>query len=372
MSAHSDRGPSSSERWIHCPPSSVLCADIPDEPTDFAKEGTDAHSLCEYRLKKALGQECENPIENLDFYNQEMEEHAAGYVSYVMELLEEAKSLFGDPVVLVEQHVEYERYVKDGFGTADCIIVSNGTLHVVDFKYGMGVEVNAVGNSQMRLYALGALELFDCLYDIDTIQMTIYQPRKANISADTITRDELVQWAEVVLKPAADLAEKGEGEFCSGSWCRFCKARKTCKERARKCLELVAYDFVPAPTLSDDEITDILSKVDSLVSWSDDIKSYALEQAIAGKTWTGFKLVEGRSIRKYTDEDMVAKAAIDAGYEPYEQTLLGITDMQKQMGKKKFEEVLGKLVIKPVGKPVLVSESNKRPPISDAKSEFMN
>lgn len=191
MSAHSEKGPSSSERWINCTPSAKLCADMPDVSTSFAQEGTDAHEVCEYELKKALGQKMACPVENLTYYNPEMQECADGYRDYVMELVEEARQRTKDVVVLVEQKIQYERFVKGGFGTADCIIIADGVLNVVDFKYGLGVEVSAIGNTQMRIYALGALEIFDPLYDIDTVQMTIYQPRKANISVDSISRNEL-------------------------------------------------------------------------------------------------------------------------------------------------------------------------------------
>jgi len=370
MGAHSEKGPSSSERWIHCTPSAKLCADMPDQSSSFAQEGTDAHSLCEHLLKQALGLPTEDPIENLTYYNAEMQECAEGYRDYVLELLSEAKKTCKDPVVQVEQHIEYERFVKDGFGTADCLIIADGVLNVVDFKYGMGVEVSAVGNTQMRIYALGALEIFDALYDIDKVQMTIYQPRKQNISVDEISRDELYDWAENVLKPAAIKADEGNGEFVTGDWCRFCKAKHICRERAKKNLELASYEFASPPLLSDEEVADILDKVDNLISWANDVKEFALQEAIDGKQWPGFKVVEGRSIRKYVNETEVAKRVLAAGFEPYEQKLLNITEMQKQLGKKKFEEILGEWVVKPQGKPVLVREDDKRPTLNNAKTDF--
>lgn len=370
MGAHSEKGPSSADRWMHCTPSAKLCADMPDTSSTYAQEGTDAHSLCEFLLKTALGMEAEDPTENLSYYNQEMQECAEGYRDYVIELVEEAKKKTEDVVVLVEQRVSYERFVSNGFGTADCVIIADGTLNVVDFKYGMGVEVSAEGNPQMRIYALGALEIFDDLYDIDTVQMTIYQPRKANISTDSISRDELYDWAENALKPAAIAADEGTGEFHTGKWCRFCKARHVCRERAKKNLELAAYEFASPPLLEDSEIVDILSKVDNLISWANDVKEYALQEAVAGKEWPGFKLVEGRSIRKYTSEKEAAEAVLAAGFDPYEKKLLSITEMQKMLGKKKFEEILSGVVVKPVGKPVLVSEDDKRPPMNNAKKDF--
>ncbi len=361
MAAHSEKGPSSSSRWIHCTPSAKLNAQFPDVSSSFAQEGTDAHALCEYLVLKALGEDADDPTPGLQYYNQEMQECAEGYRDFVMELYEEAKQTCADPILLVEQRIEYERFVKGGFGTADCIIIADNTLNVVDFKYGLGVEVSAKANSQMRIYALGALEIFDALYDIQTVRMTIYQPRKANVSSDEISRDDLYAWAENVLKPAAEEADAGTGEFHAGEWCRFCKARNICRERAKKNLELAAYEFRQPPLLDDDEVADILEKVDGLISWANDVKEYALQEAVSGKHWPGYKVVEGRSNRRFTKEKDVVDAAIAAGFEPYTQRLLTITEMQKLMGKKKFEEVMKGLVIKPAGKPTLVPESDKRP-----------
>lgn len=371
MGMHSEKGPSSSSRWIHCTPSAKLCADLPDNTTAYAQEGTDAHELCEYLLKKALGQEMEDPTENLTFYNSEMQECAENYRDYVMELYEQAKLNTLDPVVMVEQRIQYERFVSGGFGTADCIIIADGVLNVVDFKYGQGVQVSAEGNTQMRIYALGALEIFDALYDIHTVQMTIFQPRKENVSIDSISRDDLYDWAENVLKPAALEADRGDGDFHTGEWCRFCKAKAICRERAAENLKLAVYDFAAPVLLEDEEIADILEKIDGFTTWANDVKEYALQEALSGKSWPGHKLVEGRSNRKYVNDAAVAEAAIEAGFEPYEQKLISITEMQKQMGKKKFEEILGNLVVKPAGKPVLVREDDKRPALkSNAKDDF--
>ncbi len=370
MAAHSEKGPSSSSRWIHCTPSAKLNAQFPDVTTSFAQEGTDAHALCEYLVLKEMGRDVADPTPGLQYYCQEMQECAEGYRDFVMELYEEAKRTCKDPVLLVEQRIDYERFVKGGFGTADCIIVADDTLNVVDFKYGLGVEVSAKGNSQMRIYALGALEIFDLLYDIRRVRMTIYQPRKANISSDEISRDDLYEWAETVLKPAAEEADAGTGEFHAGEWCRFCKARYSCRERAKKNLELAAYEFKSPPLLEDDEISEILEKVDGLVSWANDVKEYALQEAVAGKHWPGYKVVEGRSIRRYTKEKDAAEAAIAAGFDPYSKRLLTITELQKLMGKKRFEEVMGGYVMKPAGKPTLVPESDKRPEMNTTADDF--
>ena len=370
MGKHALLSASSSHRWLNCPPSARLGENYEDRGSDFAAEGTDAHSLCEYKLKNALGLPADDPTENLSWYNEEMEECAADYASYVMELLAEAKKATADPIVLVEQRLDYTRFVKEGFGTGDCVIVADGTLNIVDMKYGRGVEVSAVENPQMMLYALGALEIFDAIYDISTIKMTIYQPRLSNISVYSLSRDALLEWAENVLKPTADLAYTGDGDYNCGEWCRFCKAKADCRERARANMALASYEFAQPPLLTDTEIEDILGKVDDLVSWANDVKEFALQAAVSGKEWNGWKVVEGRSVRKYTDENLVAAAVIAAGHDPYEQKLLGITEMQKTLGKAKFDEILGGLIMKPQGKPTLVPESDKRPAMNNAKNDF--
>lgn len=370
--AHALLSASSSHRWLNCPPSARLSENYEDKSSNFAAEGTDAHELCEYKLKKALGQRAKNPTENLTWYNEEMEECASGYAEYVMELIAQAKKNCADPVVLIEQRLDYSKYVTDGFGTGDCLIIADGTLNIVDYKHGKGVEVSALDNSQMKLYALGALEIFDSIYDIENITMTIYQPRIANISTCSIPRDKLIDWAEKVLKPIAELAFNGKGEFRCGDWCRFCKARAQCRERANANLELAKYNFTEPPLLSDNEVEEILDKIDRLVSWANDIKEYALKAALNGKQWENRKLVEGRSIRKYTDEAMAALAVKNAGYEPYEKKLLGITEMQKMLGKEQFNKILGDFVEKPKGKPTLVPMSDRRKAINTAASDFEN
>lgn len=370
--AHALLSASSSHRWLNCPPSARLSENYEDKSSDFAAEGTDAHELCEYKLKKALGQRAKNPTENLTWYNEEMEECASGYAEYVMELIAQAKKNCADPVVLIEQRLDYSKYVTDGFGTGDCVIIADGTLNIVDYKHGKGVEVSALDNPQMKLYALGALEIFDSIYDIENITMTIYQPRIANISTCSIPRDKLIDWTENVLKPTAELAFNGKGEFRCGDWCRFCKARAQCRERANANLELAKYDFIEPPLLSDDEVEEILDKIDRLVSWANDIKECALKAALNGKQWKNRKLVEGRSVRKYTDEAMAALAVKNAGYEPYEKKLLGITEMQKMLGKEQFNKILGDFVEKPKGKPTLVQMSDKRKAINTAASDFEN
>lgn len=352
---------SSSKRWLNCPPSARLSENYEDKTSDFALEGSCAHELAEFRLKEALGMEAENPIENLSFYNEEMEEHVAGYVNYIMEIVEEERKTCPDVIVLVEQRLDYSRFVAEGFGTGDAIVIADGTLHIIDLKYGRGVSVSAEDNPQMKLYSLGALEIFDSLYDINKVDMTIYQPRLANVSNWEIPVKDLYEWAENILKPTAELAFKGEGQYHCGEWCQFCKAKSECRERAEENLRLVQYSFAIPPLLSDDEIAEILAKVDELVSWANDIKEFALSEALKGKEWEGWKLVEGTSRRKYTDEDKVAEVVLAAGEDPYEQKVLGISAMEKRLGKAKFNQLLSSLVIKPQGKPSLVPESTNKP-----------
>ena len=369
--SHAILSASASHRWLMCPPSVRLSEQFPDDGgSEFAAEGTEAHELCEYRLKSAMGIPADDPVPHLQRYNEEMEDCASGYATHVLSLVEEAKQTCSDPKVLIEQRVDFSQWVPEGFGTADCIIVSDGTLRIVDYKHGLGVLVEAENNPQMKCYALGALEIFDVLYDIDTISMTIYQPRRENISTWEISREELLQWAENTLKPIATMAFAGEGEFCSGEWCGFCKAKHNCRARAEANLMLAKHDFRLPELLEDSEIEFILSRVDELASWANDVKDYALKQAVCGKEWHGWKLVEGRSVRKFTSEDEVIKAVCKAGFDPFEKKLLGITAMQKLLGKARFDELLSGLITKSKGKPTLAPESDKRPEVSSAVLDF--
>jgi len=241
---------------------------------------------------------------------------------------------------------------------------------VIDYKYGLGIKVSAERNPQMFCYALGGLALFDGIYDIDNIHLIIYQPRRENISEYSISKSELIKWAEEVLAPTAQLAIKGEGEYKAGDHCQFCKAKAICRKRAEYNLELAKYDFEEPATLDNDEIAAILAKADELVSWVNDVKEYALKEALNGTKFEGFKLVAGRSNRKYTDEAAVADVVIAAGKDPYEKKLLGITAMTALLGKKTFEDILGGLTFKPPGKPVLVTADDKRPVYNSAFEDF--
>ena len=369
---HAVLSASSSHRWLNCNPSARLEQEFEDHETEAAAEGSAAHALAEHKLRKALKMRSRKPVSKYD--SDEMDAYTDGYVEFVLEALEEAKQLCSDPNVLIEQKLDFSCYVPDGFGTGDCLIVSDRLLHIIDLKYGQGVLVNAVENPQMMLYALGALRIFDCLYNITEVSMTIYQPRRENVSTWTVSVEELNDWAEQTLKPKAELAFKGEGEYSPGAWCQFCKAAVKCRARAEAKLQLAKYEFAKPPLLTDAEIGDILGKLDDLTKWANEIIAYAQDAAVShGKQWLGYKLVESRTNRKYTDEDAVIEAARSAGYtDIFKKSLIPITEMEKLMGKKTFAEVLGSLVIKPQGKPTLVPASDKRPAITTtgAKQDF--
>ncbi|MCQ2501192.1 MAG: DUF2800 domain-containing protein [Lachnospiraceae bacterium] len=375
MPKHAYLSASASHRWLACPPSAKLCANILDQASEYAQQGTDCHELCAYLVEKALGREVIDPTENLTYYDAEMQNCAEEYRNYVLEQIEAAKEFCKDPQVMIEQRLDFSRWVENGFGTGDCVIVADEVLQIIDYKHGLGVLVSAGddehgGNSQMMCYALGALEVFGDIYDINQIKMTIFQPRRDNISTYTISKDDLLKWADEVLAPTAQLAYVGEGEFKAGDHCTFCKVKATCRKRAEYNLELAKYDFEMPATLDDTEIAAILEKVDEMISWGNDIKEYALQQAQSGVHFEGWKVVEGRSNRKYTDEAAVAFAVKDAGFDPYEKKLLGVTAMSTLLGKKKFEELLGGLIYKPPGKPALVPESDKRPAMNTAIDDF--
>lgn len=370
MGRHALLSASSSHRWLNCPPSARLCEGYEDKGSEYAQEGTDAHSLCEHKLKVLLGMETVDPTEHLSFYNEEMEQCACDYATYVMELVAEAKKTCKDPVVLIEQRLDFSRFVEEGFGTGDCVIIADGTLCIVDYKHGKGVEVSAVENPQMMLYALGALELFDGIYDIDTVRMTIFQPRRDNVSVCVMEKDDLLQWAYNDLMAKAKLAYEGGGEFACGDWCRFCKAKVACRKRAEYNLELARYDFAMPDTLEDAEIAVILDRADELAAWAADVKEYALRQALSGTEYPGYKVVEGRSNRRYVSDEAVAAAVTGAGYDPYVKKVLGLTEMQKLLGKKQFDSLLGSLIEKPQGKPVLVPLSDRRQPLNTAQNDF--
>jgi len=310
-------------------------------------------------------------LKDNDFYSDEAESVTDEYVSFCVEVIEAVRSGCTDPLIMVEHRLDYSEYVPEGFGTGDLIIVADGVLEIIDFKGGRGVRVEADHNPQLMLYALGALLEFDPLYDIHTVRMSIVQPRLSNTSTFEMTADALIHWAETEVRPKALLAYEGKGDFCAGEWCRFCKARYTCRARSDYFMKLAERDFKQPDLLSDEEITDILPVAESLNNWVFDLIAYATERAVGGKQWPGYKLVAGRSVRRYTGEAEVIKAATEAGFtDIYKTTLLGVGDLEKRMGRKKFGEVLGKYIVKPTGAPTLVPETDPRKPYADAASDF--
>lgn len=367
MTVHAILSASSSERWIHCPPSVRLSEKYEDEISPYALEGTSAHSLGEFKLRTLLGQNPKDLREDLEFYNEEMEDLTESYAFYVMEIVSQYKK----PGVYIEERLDLSNYVKDSFGTADCIVIGEKDLHVVDLKYGQGVLVDAKENTQLMLYGLGALTLFDGIYDIEKVNFHIYQPRRDNISTYEIGTKDLYQWGESI-REIAELAYKGEGDFTCGTWCKFCKAKNKCRKRAEENLRVAKEEFTLPPELSDEEIEEILPRLDEMEQWVKDIKAYALERAMKGRKWKGLKLVEGRSNRKYRDEDEVIKKVKELGFNPFEEKLLGITAMTKLLGKKVFDENISDLLEKPKGKLTLVSLDDKREEvvIENVKEEF--
>lgn len=365
MNKHSNYPPSSAKMWINCPPSLKKNAELPDQTSTYAQEGTDAHALCEYKLLTALGRQATDPRPNLQYLDQEMEDCSDEYVAFVMQNAPPGS------VVMTEQRLDFSAYAPGGYGTGDCVIITdgteveNGTAHIIDFKYGKGIPISPGNetdgiNPQLACYALGTLSAFDGIYDIDTVSVSIFQPRLGIAETYTVSKDDLISWGNNILAPAAEQASKGEGEFKAGDHCRFCKYKAKCRKRAEYQLELAKYDFAPPDSLEDEEIEAILDRADEFISWANDIKEFALSEAIAGKTYENYKLVEGRSVRKYTNESEVAKTVRDAGYDPYEKKVLGVTAMTKLLGKQKFEDLLGSLIAKPPGRPTLVPMSDRR------------
>ena len=368
MGKHAILSASGSHRWLNCTPSARLELEFDDTGSEAAKEGTAAHALCEHKLKKALRMRSKRPVSDYD--SDEMEECTDAYVDFVLEQYDAAKQTCADPIVLIEQRLDFSQYVPDGFGTGDCVIIGDRRLHIVDFKYGMGVLVEAENNPQMKLYALGALNVYDGIYDISEVSMTIFQPRRENVSTWTIPTEELKDWAENELKSKAAMAFSGEGEYVPGEWCTFCRAAIRCRARALEKLKLAQSEFRLPPLLTDAEIEEILTILPDLTRWANEITAYATDAAVNhGKEWEGFKVVEGRSVRKYRDEVAVAEAAVNAGFKDiYHRSLIPLTEMQKLMGKTKFEEILGSLIYKPPGKPTLVPVTDKRTAMNVTKA----
>lgn len=364
-SSHAKCSASSAHRWINCPGSIALSEQCPEPGTSsFAEEGTLAHSLGELKLLRRS--EGADRIRADPLYSAEMEEATDLYADMVEEQLAAAGP---GAELLVEQRLDLSRWIPEGFGTSDAVVIGDGIIQVIDLKYGKGVRVEATGNPQLRLYALGAAELFEALYDFSRVRYTIIQPRLDHISTEEVSLADLEKWGDEVVVPAARKAMEGSEEFAAGEWCRFCPAKAICRARAEKELELLKMDFKDPPLLSKEEISEVLQKADSLKKWADDVAAYALAEAKAGEHFSGWKLVEGRSVRKYADDLKVAEKLKAAGYDEalvYERKLYSITAMEKIVGKKRLSEILGGLIQKPPGAPTLVPENDKRPAINPA------
>lgn len=370
---HSTLSASSVHRWLSAPPLPQLEKLFPKDASPMAAEGTAAHALCEYKLRKALGQKIKRPAS--DFDNDDMEAYTDDYCSYVMEEFQKANLNHPGTTVLIEQRLDFSKYVPDGFGTGDCIIIADGLMHIIDFKYGKGVRVAAENNPQMKLYALGALNNYSMLYNRpDTIEMTIFQPRIGNISTWSLETDTLLHWAKTELKEKAELAINGQGVVKYGPWLQFSNCNAVLRVRYDEYKKLQALQLKSPHLMNNEEIEEVLANVDELIKWANQVKAYAQDLTINhGKQWTGFKVVEGRSIRRYKDEAKVAQVAKANGFTNiYQQSLLPITKLEKVMGKKNFDELLGPYIYKPAGKLTLVPNSDKRPAVdtTNAQDEF--
>lgn len=362
---------SSAHRWLECPISVLMTADLPDTAGEAAAEGTLAHSIVEERLDSIIEKgkwpkKASAKLRMHELYRPVMEEHADTMVGYVMEIFDRLTDEGRYPMLMSEQRLDFSRWVPDGFGTGDALIIADGELHVVDYKYGKGVPVYAEGNPQLRLYALGAYDAFDPLYDIHEVHTHIVQPRLDSQTTEKLTAEELLKWADEYVAPRAKMAMTGSGEPNPGEWCRFCKARATCRARAEQHLALMRYEFQSPLEMTPEEIGDILGRVDELCKWAKSVKDYALQSAVSnGESFPGWKLVRGRANRKLTDESEVAAILTEQGFAPSQiYSLKGLTDLEEVVGKKHLADLLGDLIVKPEGRPTLAPESDRRQAIT--------
>lgn len=367
---HALLGASSSARWLVCTPSARLEAMFPDEQSPYAAEGTIAHDLAESILRHKLEGK---KAPKLDGYSTEMVEAVNRYVDICEEKVNEARARSSDAEAMIEARLDFSRWVPEGFGTGDMVIVADGILEVIDLKYGKGVPVSAIENTQMRLYALGAYDINEFLYDIKSVRMTIVQPRLDSISTDEMALEELLDWGEEI-KPIAQRAFRGEGECTPCDYCNFCKARHTCLALADTCLTAFYKDGGKLnQLLTDSEVSDILAMKDLITKWIKGVYDFAYEKALSGeKQWPGYKLVEGTSRRTITDPEAAAKTLLDNGYKEEDifkpRELEGITNLQKVLGKKGIAEYLEAYIDEPEGKPTLVPDSDKRPAINTVET----
>lgn len=379
---HAVLSASGAHRWINCPPSVKLNESLPVGTSIYAEEGTLAHEICELKIRKTFLEPMTakaystklNKLKKHELFQKEMLGYTDTYLEYIQNLVHSCETA---PVIAVEKKVEFGEYVKDGYGTADCILVFGDTLTIIDFKYGKGVPVSAEHNPQMMLYAIGAYKAFSFLYDIKKIRMAIIQPRISNTASEfEMSVEELFKWAHEVVKPAAELAYKGEGDFKAGEHCRFCGVRATCRERARQNLEADFYEMKLPPLLTDGEVGEALKKAQDLAKWAEHLKEYALAESLKGKIIPGWKAVNGRSIRVFKNPEEAVKKIIDSGIDEallYERKMYSLAQIEKLVGVKQFNDIAGDLIEKAPGKPTLVLESDKRERITNivtAQADF--
>lgn len=371
---HAKLSASGAKKWMACPGSVVLESQIPEKESSYAQEGTTAHALGEAKIRLALKEitraKYHKAIKDLEI-TEDMEQYTDDYRDFVIERYNAAKTKTPDAVLLLEQRLDFSAWVPGGFGTGDVVIIAEGEIEIIDLKYGQGVLVEAENNPQLKLYALGAIAEFDYLYGINSVTMTIYQPRVDNISSCQILVEDLLEWADTEVVSKAALAHSSTEKFYVGKHCDdgFCKARPICRAYAEQKLAMAAYEFTQPSALSVDEIADILEHAESLSKWATLVKDYALDQAVNhGVAYPGYKVVEGRSNRTWSiDETLVAAQLIGKGYRDddiWPRKLKGITAMERFLGKKTFNEILGEYVVKPQGKPTLVPFDDNRPELN--------
>ena len=375
--SHARLSASAADRWIHCPGSITLAEqlNLPNTGSAYADEGTMAHSVAEYKLTNGRkGPKYKKAVkawEESEHWSGEMDEATDFYADEVQAVYMRLLQQDAATVLMVEQRVDLEPWIPGGFGTSDAVVIGAGEIHVCDLKYGKGVKVEAEENPQLRLYGLGSAALFEDLYEFQNVVLHIIQPRLDHISEEHISLADLQKWGDEVIRPAAKEASEGSERQACGTWCKFCPAKAVCRARAEENLALARMDFKNPPALTPEEIAEVLAQIDQLQAWAKDVADYALEQALNGEHYDGWKLVEGRANRRYADETKVAEKLRGEGFDDavlYERKLLTITAMEKLVGKKKFAELMEPegLVIKPAGKPVLVPSTDKREELKTA------
>lgn len=371
--AHAVLSASGAEKWLNCPPSARLEESYPDTSSPYAKEGTLAHEIAEFKarnyfietLPKRTFTSKLNKFKKEELYKNEMDEYTESYLEYIKEV---AMKYPSKPYIALEKKIDFSKYVPEGYGTCDCILIHGNDMHIIDFKYGKGVPVSAENNSQLMLYALGALEAYSMLYQIETVHLSIFQPRIDNISCFEISAANLLSWAVGEVEPKAKLAYDGIGDFKAGEHCRFCKAQAQCRAKAESIISVFPIKEEPA-LLTDDEIGLILAKAKELVSWSNAVEDYALNAILSGKEIQGWKAVEGRSVRVFSDADKAFEKIVESGTPEemlYERKPLSLSQIEKLLGKKEFESIVSSFVIKPQGKPTLAPSDDKRPVFNKA------